>query len=323
MTLVAERAQAGVVRALRPAGAARSSAALRAVLMTLPVAALAELLLNRVFYRVGIFIPKQGPFRAVYAASTAAGTFALDLSSVLAIAALSLLALAGLRHADRRTGVALAVFVLAILLTRAVGVEPLGPASRFAFSLAVLAVSVPFVRSVAEASQRALVAAVAVCFLLSTYAGIGQAPGVDGAPGVAFAQILAEGLVVVAGGSAFAAWARADGIRVRPVLLAAPLAASFMAAWWANGAIAGILVLWTVGLRLYLWPWLYALALWAFAAAMIGWLQGRPRRGVGLALLVVAGMLLGSTYQQALGLIALVLLTDGVAVGGLPSFRAR
>jgi hypothetical protein len=32
-------------------------------------------------------------------------------------------------------------------------------------------------------------------------------------------------------------------------------------------------------------------------------------------------MLLGNTYLQALGLVALALLTDGRAVGGLPELR--
>ena len=80
-------------------------------------------------------------------------------------------------------------------------------------------------------------------------------------------------------------------------------------------------MLWTAGLRLYLPIWLYALALWGVLAATIGWLPWHGRRSAGLVLLLVAGMLLGNTYLQALGLLALTLLSDGRALGGLPELR--
>jgi len=69
--------------------------------------------------------------------------------------------------------------------------------------------------------------------------------------------------------------------------------------------------------------WLYALALWAFGSAAIGWLRDRPWRTTGLVLLLVGGFLMESSYLQSLTLIALVLLTDGSAVGGLPDLPRR
>jgi hypothetical protein len=44
---------------------------------------------------------------------------------------------------------------------------------------------------------------------------------------------------------------------------------------------------------------------------------------VGIVLLLVAGVSLGTTYQQALALIGIVLLGDGAAVGGLPVLPGR
>jgi len=166
---------------------------------------------------------------------------------------------------------------------------------------------------------------VAACFLLSSYAGlaadgarIAGAPG----PGGVSSQLLTECLVILAGFLALAAWIATDRPRPRPLLAAVPLAVTLMAAWWANGAVTGILVLWTVGLRLFLPLWLYALALWAFLAAAIGWFGGNRDRSVGLVLLLVSGMLLGSTYAQAVGLVALALLADGRApAGNAPSSR--
>lgn len=294
---------------------------LGAVLALLPFVALAELLLTRTFYRVGVYIPKEGPFRVVYRILTAAGSFALDLSSVLAAIALGLLALRGLRGAGRVAGAALTGFLVAWAIVRIGGIEVVGPSARLAFTLAILALAVPFVRSREQLLHRATVAGVAACFLLSSYAGVaaeGQRLVGSTLPGGVGAQLLAEVLVVVTALLSAASWAATDGVRFRPVLVAAPLAATLLALWSANGAITGILVLWTAGLRLYLPIWLYALALWGVLAATIGWLPRHGWRSAGLVLLLVAGMLLGNTYLQALGLLALTLLSDGRALGGLP-----
>jgi hypothetical protein len=323
MTLIHERVAIRVGGSEAPQRKRWSSGSLRAVLLALPFAALTELLLMRTFYRVGIFIPKEGSFRTVYALLTSAGSFAFNLASVLALAALGLLAVPAFRHGDRRLGMALAAFLAAVLAARVVGAEAVGPLPRLAFALAILAIVSPFLRSGADAAHRILVASVTACLMLSTYAGIAQGPGVDGAPGVSGAQIVAELLVVVASAAAAAAWLRTDRFRLRPPLVAAPLAASFLAGWTANASVIGILVLWTAGLRLYLAPWIYAIALWAFLVAAIGWLRDRPWRSAGLVLLLAAGLFLGSTYQQTVGLVSMVLLTDGVAFGGLPMSGGR
>lgn len=323
MMLVDERVPAGIVHPMSASPARWASRPLRAVLLTLPFVALAELLLMRTFYRVGIFIPKEGSFRTVYAVLTDLGSFAFNLASVLAFAALGLIALVAFRRRDRRLGPAIAAFLISILVARAAGVDAVGPVPRLAFMLALLAVVLPFLRSAADVAHRLFVAAVAACFVIATYTGLAQGVGVDGAAGVAGGQIAAELLVVFAAALAPVAWLRTDGFRLRPPVVAAPLAGSFLAAWTANGAATGILVLWTVGLRLYLAPWIYAIALWAFLVGAVGWLRHRPWRSAGLVLLLAAGMLLGSTYQQALGVLAMVLLTDGVAIGGLPATSGR
>lgn len=317
--------------ALAPPGPGRSAwdrldPALAPVLLVLPLAGLAELLLVRTFYRVGIYLPKEGAFRTVYAALTSLGSFALDLSSVLAFVALGLLAARAWRSRRANAAAAIAAFLGSWALVRAAGVGSLGPVARLAFALAVVAVVVPFLRGRADPLHRALVGVVGVCFLLSSYSGLAAAgarfTGAPGGGGVG-AQLAAEWLVVVAGAVALAAWVATDRLRPGPVVMAAPLSATLLAAWWANGAVTGILVLWTVGLRLFLPIWLYAVALWAFTAAALGWRRRSPHRSAGLVLLLVAGLLLGSTYAQALGLIALALLSDGFAVGGLPSRRRR
>lgn len=319
MTLLQDRAGAVTVEPEAPPSSGWSSDPLRAVLRALPFVVIFELLLMRTFYRVGIFIPKEGGFRTAYAVLSDVGSFAFDLASVLAFLALGLLVLSALRRGRRPLAFAIAAFVVSILAARVVGVRAVGPIPRLAFLLALLAIVGPFLRSNADPAHRLLVAVVAGCFALSTYSGIAQGTGVVRAPGVSGAQVLAELLVACAAAIAAIAWVRTDGFRPRPPVVAAPLAATFVAAWAVNGAITGILVLWSVGLRLYLAPWIYAVALWAFLTATLGWLPRRPWRSAGLVLLIAGGMLLGSTYQLSLAVLAAVLLTDGHAFGGLPA----
>ncbi len=299
---------------------------LRAVLAPLPLIALAELLLMRVFYRVGIYLPRTGPFGTVHRALTSLGSFAFNLASVLTVVALVLLIANAARRGRPRAAFALGAFLLASALVRLAGVQTLGPSARLTFVLAVVALVAPFLRGRAHPAHRIGVAGVAGVALLSSYAGLvtdGGRLAMIQPVGVVGAQLAAELVLVAASFTLLEAWIATDGFRIGPVLLTAPAAVVLMAAWWANGAVTGILALWAAGLRLYLPVWLYALALWALVAAAVGWLPRHAWRSAGLALLPVAGMLLGSTYLQALLLVALALLTDGEAVGGLPNVRAR
>lgn len=329
--IVDERAVRPAPAPARPEAAARPASPwtpLAAVLALLPVAALTELSLTRTFYRVGIYIPREGPFRSVYAILTEVGSFAFNLSAVLAVLAIGLLAAAAGRRGRMTVAVVLSAFLAAVLLTSLSGSYDLGPTARLTFVLAVGAVAWPFVRSLGPTAERLAVAGVALAAALSAYAGlVGDAarllPSSDGPGGATAAQLAGEAVVVATAFALFAAWAARDGLRPWPVALGAIPAAALIVAWKANGAVTGILVLWTAGLRLYLPVWLYALALGAFAAAAVGWLPRRPWRAAGLSLLFVGGFLLESTYLQSLAVIALVLLTDGLAVGGLPDLPGR
>ncbi|MGQ0671014.1 MAG: hypothetical protein ACT4PO_15355 [Actinomycetota bacterium] len=295
---------------------------LAVVLALLPLAALVELLLVRTFYRVGVYLPKEGPFRLAYRALTATGSFAFNLSSVLAVAALLLLTAKAWR-AWRSVAVCLGTFVATTLVAASAGAPGLGPTVRLLFVLCLAAVGWPYVRSGPGGLRRAAVVGIGGALLLSSYAGLaGDAarlvPSAGGPGGGTAAQLAAEALAVAAAFVAFLAWASEERPRMGPIVLGAIPAAALLVAWKANGAITGILVLWTAGLRLYLPMWLYGLALWAFSAAAVGWLPRRPWRSAGLALLLVGGLLLESTYTQTLALLAVVLLTDGFTVGGLP-----
>ena len=311
-----------VGRSARPVSEGVAWGPLAAVLAILPVAALTELLLIRTFYRVGIHIPREGSFRSVYGVLTHVGSFALNLSSVLVLAALTLLAWRAWAASRHPASMALgAVAALGVLLPLA-GVRELGPTARLAFVLGVAAVMRPALARADGIHRFALLGAAAVA-LVSSYAGFATdagllAPSAAEPGGAVAAQLVAEALAVVTAFVLLASAVRSDGLRVRDAVLGAVPAASLLGAWVVNGAITGILVIWTAGLRMYLPVWVYVAALWAFGAAAAVWHRRQPWRAAGVVLLLVAGVSLGTTYQQALALVGLVLLSDGVAVGGLP-----
>ncbi len=296
------------------------------VLGALPLVALTELILVRTFYRVGIFIPREGLFRAVYAGLTALGSFAFNLSTVLAYLALGLLARRAWRFGRRRAALALGAFGAAALLVSLPGVGEAGPALRLLLLLAVAVVLAPFLRAPDGGLGKAAVAAAGLAVLLSSYAGlVGDAarlvPRASGTSGTVAAQLAGEAVVVVAGLLFFLAWLRERGPALGPLVAGALAGGALLVAWQANGAVTGILVLWTAGLRLYLPVALYGAALGGVAAAAVGWLGGRPWRSAGLTLLLVGGFLLDTSYAQVLAVLAFLFLTEGVAVGGLPGRR--
>ena len=321
--IVEERARAvPAVAPERRSGARAAGDSLGAVLSALPVVAVVELLLMRTFYRVGIFVPKDGAFRTVYSVLTVIGSFAFNLASVLAFVALGFLVVRAMRRGHRAVGVVLLAFWGGAMLAALPGAEGTGPAVRVAFATGSVLLAWPFVRREGPIWERLAVAASTAAVLASSYAGAAGdarrlAATSTGAPGTVGAQLLGEAVLVVAAFLFFAAWVRDRGIGPRALALGAFPAAVLLVAWWANGAITGILVLWTAGLRLYLPVWLYALALWAFVAAAVGRLGDGSRRAGGMALLLVAGFLLESTYVQTLTLVALALLTNGLALGGV------
>lgn len=300
---------------------------LAAVLALLPITAMAELLLVRGFYRVGIFIPKDGLFGGVHAALTQAGSMAFNLSSVLAILALSMLAAAAFRRGLLGSALSLGAFVSAILLAAVSGAPEVAPVVRAIFLLAAFSAARPALRT-GGVAYRAAVGGVTITLVLASLAGFAQdagrlAPGSGTSAGIVPLQLAGEAAVVLSGLLLFAAWAARDRLRVWPVAAGLGAALGLLALWSANGAVTGIVVMWTAGLRLYLPVIAYAAALWAYSSAAAGWFQTLPWRGAGMALLLAAGFLMESTYLLSLALLGLVLLTDGLAVGGLPALPRR
>lgn len=297
------------------------------VLAVLAGAALTELLLVRTFYRVGIFLPREGPFGTVYTVLTAVGSFAFNLSSVLAVALLAWIAWRAFRAGRRRVAWALGAFTAAAVAAGVTRPSLYGPLLLLLFAWAVVAVVEPFLRSGRPPALRLAVGSAAAATLLAAYSRLwdqlsASLPGLPDLAGQAPAQVVAEGLVLVSAVLFGWCWARQD-FRAAPLAAGLGAALALTAVWRASGATTGILVLWTAGLRLYLPLELYALALGAVTAAATGWRRTNPWRATGLVLLLAAGILLDTTYQLTLVVLAFTLFVDGEAGAGSSEAAAR
>jgi len=286
----------------------------RWILHVLVGATIAEVLLLRVFFRVGVFIPKEGTFRSIHAALVALGTFAFNLASVLAFLALGWLALDLIRRGRRAVGTVLALFCVGSLL--ALAGPALGPAVHLTYVVAIVMLAWPAVRWGGRTADTLAIGAVAVALLLSAYSGMVADPlrptwALGSPPGAAGLQLAGE-LIAALSCFAFLAARRAEGpLGVGAVILGALPAVALLAAWKTNGAVTGILVLWTAGFRLFLPMWIYVAALWALGITVAASVGDGTGRAAGLVLLVASGFLVESTYAQALALLAIALIMAG------------
>ena len=303
-------------------------------LWALLAAGLGELLLYRTLSRVGVHIPKKGAVLDAYDALVRLGSFAFDVSSVLVFVALGLLAYTAARRWDGRT--ALAAVTPALIAT--VGVVSLllsfwdeGPTARFAYGVlsagAMLALAAQaWVQRGREPLRAAVVGLVVLAYLAAQYQVLAhqayQALELSALPPTTTTLLeLAELLVVANAFVVFWAWSGVrEGTRWRPSRLQLAtvglLAVLFLGSYYGgeDSSTPAILSLWTLGLTLYLPLPLYALALGLYGAALAHALHGGLRGkapiadGIALALLLVGGLTLETTYQHMVALVALLLL---------------
>jgi len=290
------------------------------ILITLAVAGLLELVLLRILYRVGLFIPRDGPLLDGYRLATALGSLAFDVVSVLALVALAGLVAERWRASPLQTGGMSAVLTLAL----AVAFAPSGPAADMTRALlavaiiaASLALAAPAVRAGRPAAERLGLGCVTATVIAAQYAAAasGSAAALDGAfdaPLAVEALRLAELAATVAAFALAAAAllaARPDRPAVAITVAAAGTVAVLLA---AQPYLFGIVLLWAAGLTLALPAPVYAAAFAALVLALVTELRAaaRPRRGLALLLLLAAGVVPQSSAHSVLALLAVALLAD-------------
>jgi len=307
---------------------ATAAALYRMVLAALVAAAVSEMLFLRVVSRVGVHIPKEEPVLTVYRWLTAYGAFAFDVAVLLAASAAVLLVYRLV--SERRTSFVGSALLPALLATLLIGAAFLavaddGEVPRLAFGvmscaalLATLALGWP--SAAATPRVRLVMTLMVSALLLGQYHVLGQtalqAAGATASLPLGTAALgLAEVLVLLAGVAVFRAWfpwrERITSYRIE--LGAASVASLVLVgAFLREPSTTSILSLWTSGMTMYLPFPLYAASFWLYVATA-AYAVRRPRlRPIGFALLLVfaAGLLLETTYQHVLAIVALTLIAE-------------
>ena len=296
--------------------ALRAALPLPPLLAAIAVVGLVELVLLRFLYRIGLFIPREGPFLDVYRLATWLGSFAFDLATVLALAALAALALLSWR-ARRAEAVAFgALFLLAMV----VPVAGDASAASVAFPLAVLgAVGTIAARELrareSPAVDRIAAVAVALVIALAEWRILAQAlAAATGSEANVLLPdpVLGEAAALGAAGM-LAVAARARARRPALALGAATVSAvALTAALVVQPYVAGILLLWGVGITLALPLPLYVGAFAALAGATVAELDGPGGRdrAAAIGMLVAAGIVPQATTHALLAVVALAALSS-------------
>ncbi len=295
--------------ALRPTGvvdAATRDLLLRAGL----VAGVVELASLRIFTRTAIHIPALEQLHGLYEVVSTLARYAFFVSVLLLGANIAVQGWERLDSAAVRTRIG-AGLAGAFLLVAAAARAGLVDGVALSASLSTIVVGAAAGAAAARRGlERAALALLGLAHLLAATHGIIQDGArygwrMDSGGGLLLAGETAALLAVIVAG---AAWGRSP---TRRQLVAAGVAALLvLGALVANGSTVKILLLWNFGLAGYYPSIAYAAAAAALMLALTGVRRDRdPLVLGGLALLLVGGLGLHSTYQSGLVLLGFLLLT--------------
>lgn len=291
---------------------------LPALLAAIAIVGLVELALLRLLYRIGLFIPREGPFLDLYRLATWLGSFAFDLATVLALAALLALALLSW-PARRPEAVTLGALLLLAVVVPFVPTEgeDLGRAAFATSALAAVAAIVarslqsrpaPLAERVAVLAIAAVVATAQWRVLVEVAAWVSGTTAVGASP----VAPIGEGAALIAALALAAAALRSARPARRALLAAAVATAAPAAALVAWPHLTGIVLLWSAGLTLALPLPLYLGALAALLVAIAAELRRPERRprAAAMAILLAAGVVPQSSTHALLAVVALAALAE-------------
>jgi hypothetical protein len=278
---------------------------------------LAEMLLQRVLYRVGLHLPRDGTFQDVYHLATLAGDFAFRLASVLLLLATLTVVVWLLSHRMTLvTGLLTGGLALANLLAWPLGASWAPALVAFSFVFA----TVWLVGRYSAAQSQGLwfvigVGAASLALAVSQYgAGMSALAGRPEPFDVSDVQLASEALLV---GATFA-FASAALIRRRrtatwPIASGALLAMVLVAAYLREPATVAITSLWAIGFTMSLPAVLYFAAVAAAVSAILIWFRdgGSRHLAVGVVLLFVAGIQPQAVHHSLTASLGLILLYSG------------
>jgi hypothetical protein len=298
-------------------------ASLTLLATALAIAGLGELLLQRVVYRAGMHIPREGISVSVYQGLTTLGDLAFSVAAVLLVVVAASLTLYLLRHSGILfMGLALGAAMLATALVWPLGVSgaaPLGPLVVILAScwLAGQALSRPGPRWMNLGLAAACLAVGAGQYRIA----LSQLHlGAD----LVWLQLVLE-LAILAGAVCLALAAR-TGARPYSFVLSGLLILLAVAVYAREPSSTAIILFWGTGMTMSLPPVLYLLAFACASFAALTWL-GLPNTrhlGVALILLVVAGAQPQVVHHNLTALVALTLMSlSAASTSGLSVSRIQ
>jgi hypothetical protein len=281
----------------------------------LAVSGLAELLLQRVVYRIGVHIPRDGTFLTLYETATWTGDFAFRLTAVLAAVTAGLMVFLGLRHLAAGPAVAafLATLLAADLLAWPAGLDAAPVVAGLTLTLGVAWLVGRAFAAGYPATLKVGIAAAGLAVGLAQYRPLSEGLGLPAGP-VGPLQATMEAAVLVA--AALFALAALSLPGRRFALGAAALVAVVAAAvYFRQPSTTAIVSLWATGITLSLPGPLYLAAIGALAFAATSWLRSAEHRHLGLALvlLTVAGVHPQALHYNLISFMGLALLALGPA----------
>jgi hypothetical protein len=283
----------------------------------LAASGLVELVLQRVVYRVGLHIPRDGAFRDAYHLTTLAGDFGFRLAAVF----LLLACIAGVvwllsRSDTFVTGLflgALAVVnVLAWLLT--LSWAPLLIAFTFVF-MAVWLVGRHSPARDGGILFRIGVGAAGIALALGYYgSGMVELAGRPEPLDVATLQLASEALLLAA--AFVTGWVAVSHGRKKvtwPIVAGVLMATVLFAGYAREPATVAITSLWAIGFTMSLPAVLYFAAFAAAVAAVLVWLPDASSRhlAIGAVLILIAGLQPQALHHSLTASLGLILLYSG------------
>jgi hypothetical protein len=292
----------------RSAALASTAHDFTSIVALLAVSGLAELFLQRVVYRVGVHIPRDGAFLQAYRAATAGGDFAYRMTAVLLALAVPLAALWLFQRRSQFAAVCLVGLAAVNLAAWPFGVEAAAAVGPFVFIAGVIWLAATALRSAGAPLSAAIVAAVVALALAQYRTGmtaIGEGPG-----NVGLLQTAAE--VSLLACAAFAALAAgAGGASRKAASIAVLVTALLFASYAREPSTVAIVSLWATGVTMSLPGLLYVGGFGAVVYAALSWV-GRPdsrHLALALALLCVAGLQPQALHHGLTAFLGVALLT--------------
>jgi hypothetical protein len=281
------------------------------VAAALAVSGLAELFLQRIVYRVGMHVPRQGLFLEAYRVATVSGDFAFKTTAVLLFLTASV-AVAWLWQRRSRP----VAFLLAALMVTNLMAWPLELRAGVALAPLVFAFGAVWVAGQAFAGRglsllalAAMVAALALA--LSQYrAGmtlLGDEPG-----HLPELQLVSEAGVLLTAALVTLAAARPRA-PVPAVAVSALMTLALLASYAREPSTVAIVSLWATGVTMSLPGAVYVLAFGGVVFATLVWLRRADTRSLalGLVLLMVAGLQPQAVHHGVTALLGLTFLAFG------------